>query len=339
MDRPEEIAVRALTLLGEGLSQRQVAIRLGINQSTVSRILNRFRETGSNHRRPGQGRPRVTTVRDDRFITISALRQRFQTSLQLRNELQTVRNVAISRETVRRRLREANLTPRRPATGPFHTRQHRIARLQFSRQYAHWTIPDWRVVLFGDESRIALHSPDGRVRVLRRPGERFAACNISPRVAFGGASVMVWAGVSLEARTELHIINRGSLTAMRYVTDILEEYVMPFAPYIGENFLYLHDNARPHTAGIVNDYCQEVGINLLPLPARSPDLNPIEHVWDMLKRRIRARNNAPTTVAELQNALIEEWENIDQEDIARVIQSMPRRLEAVRLARGGVTRY
>ena len=78
---------------------------------------------------------------------------------------------------------------------------------------------------------------------------------------------MMWADISLETRTELHI---------------------------GENFLYLQDNATLYTAGIVNDLYQLVGINLLPLPARSLDLNLIQQVWDM---RIRTWNNAPITTA------------------------------------------
>ena len=70
--------------------------------------------------------------------------------------------------------------------------------------------------------------------------------------------------------------SRTSLNAVSYVSDILEDHLMPFAPFIGENFLLLHDNARPHTARVVNEYLNEAGISLLNFPARSPDLNPIE---------------------------------------------------------------
>lgn len=75
------------------------------------------------------------------------------------------------------------------------------------------------------------------------------------------------------------------------------------------------------------------------MPARSPDINAIEHVWDMLKRRLQARVHRPTTLRELEMALQEEWESIPQEYIARVIRSMPRRLNEIVRARGGVTRY
>ena len=80
----------------------------------------------------------------------------------------------------------------------------------------------------------------------------------------------------MEARTALVRIDRGRLTAHRYITDILEEHVVPFAPYIGDNFMLMHDNARPHVARIVQQYLQEVGIRTMVWPPRSPDLNPIK---------------------------------------------------------------
>lgn len=336
----EEVrAIRIQTLSAEGLTQREVAQRLGISCSTVCRTLRRFRETGSNRRRPGQGRPRATSAMDDRFILLTALRDRFQTSTQLSNRLRDVRQVQISGLTVRRRLQEHELHSRRPAIGPQLTREHRNARANFAQEYRQWTPARWGNVLFTDESRFTLHGPDGRQRVWRRAGERFANATISPRVPYAGGSVMVWAGISLEARTELHIVNRGRITGVRYVEEILEQYVMPFAHFVGPNFMLLHDNARPHTAQVVHHYVNQVGIRLLPIPARSPDLNPIEHVWDELGRRVRHRDPAPATLRELGNVLTEEWENIPQELITRIISSMPNRLEEVRVSRGGVTRY
>ena len=69
--------------------------------------------------------------------------------------------------------------------------------------------------MFTDESRFSLRSPDGRERVWRRPQERFAECTFSPRVGYQGGSLMVWAGISLETRTEVYIIPRG-YTLMKF---------------------------------------------------------------------------------------------------------------------------
>lgn len=154
---------------------------------------------------------------------------------------------------------------------------------------------------------------------------------------------MVWAGISMEAKTELVFVETGGrsggLTANRYIEEILVHHVVPYAGFIGENFVFMHDNARPHTAASVRQYLEEVEIAAMDWPARSPDLNPIEHLWDHLKRKVRARNPAPTTKLELKEALIEEWGRLGQDRIKKLIGSMKRRLEAVIRARGGNTKY
>jgi hypothetical protein len=101
----------------------------------------------------------------------------------------------------------------------------------------------------------------------------------------------------------------------------------------------MQDNARPHIARIVTEYLDEVEVRRLPWPTRSSDLNPIEHVWDMLGRRVRQHRSSPQTLQDLRNVLIEEWDNISQEEVTNLISSMPQRLEAVIRARGGNTRY
>lgn len=186
-----ETAAAIVALLQDGRGERYVAQQYHISNSTVHRIFTRFLETGAYTRRPGTGPQRRTNAHDDRFIILQSLRNRRATAVEIRNRLHHVRNTNVSERTVRRRLGEANLTSRRPATGPELLRRHRIARLQFARNHEHWGENEWGRVLFTDESRFSLRSPDGRERVWRRPQERFAECTFSPRVGYQGGSVMV----------------------------------------------------------------------------------------------------------------------------------------------------
>lgn len=335
----ENECVAIVTLAEEDISYRQIARRFGIHHTTVSRVVQRFRETNGYSRRPGQGRHRSTTAVEDRFLRLRAVRERFTTARSLQQQLARVHGVQVSIETVRTRLAEVNLHPRVPARCPALSPDHRRSRLDFAREHADWDADMWERVLFTDESRFFLHSNDRRARVYRRPHERYYQCNISETHLFGGGSIMVWGGISLTGRTDLHVFNRGSVTADRYITDILEPYVVPFAPYIGENFLLMHDNARPHTAAIVQDYLQEVDIETMVWPARSPDLNPIEHVWDMLGRRLRATQPPPPSLEEVGQRLYEIWNDLDQELIRTLILSMESRCREVIRQRGGNTHY
>lgn len=335
---PTEI-VRALEMRSGNQTYRDIARMLRRSVSTVHRSFQRFRETNSLVRRRGQGRNRRTSRRDDRFIQLRVRRNPRLTAVQARNLLQEVRGVAVSERTVRRRFEEVHLRSFVPAKAPKLEVQHRRNRLNFAREHCLWTTDQWSKVLFSDECRILLNQIDGRQRLWRREGERYNQLNFETTVAYGGGSIMVWGGICLGARTDLVVFDRGSLTADRYILEVLEENVVPFAPFIGDGFVLMQDNARPHTALRTREYLNDVNIAVMEWPARSPDMNPIEHVWDLLKRGVKSRIPAPVTLGELRNAVLEEWQALSQETIDNIILSMPRRVETLIRARGGNTRY
>ena len=247
-------------------------------------------------------------------------------------------NPSISAQTVRNRLREAGLRACRPVVRQVLTRHHRQQRRLWAQTHRRWTRQDWQKVLFTDESRFCLTRGDGQIRVYRRRNERYTeACTLERDRFGGGGSVMVWGGVSQHHRTELVVI-AGNLNAVRYREDILLPHVVPFLQAHPDMTLQ-HDNATSHTARSVRDFLQDRNVSVLPWPAKSPDLNPIEHVWDLLDRRVRARAIPPRNVRELAGALVEEWGNISQQELANLVQSMRRRCTAVLNAAGGHTRY
>uniref|UniRef100_A0AAZ3SGQ7 Tc1-like transposase DDE domain-containing protein n=1 Tax=Oncorhynchus tshawytscha TaxID=74940 RepID=A0AAZ3SGQ7_ONCTS len=189
-----------------------------------------------------------------------------------------------------------------------------------------------------DESRFCLIRGDGRICVYGRRNERYTkACTLEWDRFGGGGSVMVWDGVSQHHQTELVVI-AGNLNAVRYREDLLLPHVVPFLQAHPDMNLQ-HENATSHTARSVRDFLQDRNASVLPWLANSLDLNPIEHVCDLLDRRVRARAIPPRNVWELAGALLEEWGNISQQELAKLVQFMKRRCTGVLNAAGGHTRY
>lgn len=335
---PEEMN-RGVGMLEAGVSQRRVAGILNVSQSVVSRMWNRHQTHGDPSHRHGGGRERATTQRQDRFLLIQSRRQRFLNATHLNNDFRNGTGVHISTQTVRNRLHEFGLNARRPAVRVPLTRQHVQDRLDFARTHVRWTIRDWTPVLFTDESRFCLDFTDKRQLVWRMSKERFDDLNVAEHDRYGKGSVMVWAGISVNGKTDLYVVENGMLTAVRYCEEILDQFLRPYAGAIGPDFILMDDNARPHRAHVTDAYLEREAIDRMDWPARSPDLNPIEHAWDILQRAVSARPVQPRTLQELKDALVAEWRLIPQNRIQTLITSMRRRCRAVIDARGRHTRY
>ena len=101
----------------------------------------------------------------------------------------------------------------------------------------------------------------------------------------------------------------------------------------------MDNKARSHRSRAVTAYFQRKEMTSVPWPAMNPDLNPIEHIWDMLGRRMQAREPPVQNIRQLEAALHRELQQLSQEDIRRLTVGMRRRVEAVIQARGVYTRY
>ncbi|GFT28100.1 DDE_3 domain-containing protein [Trichonephila clavipes] len=125
---------------------------------------------------------------------------------------------------------------------------------------------------------------------------------------------------------------RGTLTGQRYVDDILRPHVGPFLNGL-PGAIFQQDNARPHTARVAQDFLRH--FQTLSRPARTPDLSPVEHVWNKLKRQMPS---CPS-VHDLELAVQDLWAHLSEEDIRCLINSMPDRVVAYITAGGGPTCY
>ncbi|GFU42085.1 transposable element Tc1 transposase [Trichonephila clavipes] len=143
----------------------------------------------------------------------------------------------------------------------------------------------------------------------------------------------------INGRTRLHVVANGTMTGQRYIDEVLLPYVRLFRGAVGDKFVFMDDNAACHRTLAVEDCLDSEGIQRLVWPARSPDLNPIENVWDALLRQVAGRNYPPTNKNTLIRALTEEWDKLPQQLLDNVVQSMVRRVECCITLHGGHIPY
>ncbi|CAH1997565.1 unnamed protein product [Acanthoscelides obtectus] len=183
---------------------------------------------------------------------------------------------------------------------------------------------EWNSIVFSDESRFCLGMHDGRARVRRRRGERRNPQFFVERHAHHTVGVMVWGAIAYGSRSPLIFI-RGNMNAQRYIHKVLEPHLLPYLDTLADP-TFQQDNARPHVSRVTIDFFQHNDVTLLPWPPKSPDLSPIEHVWDMMGRRLLHLQRPPQTLKALREELVVAWNEIPQEDIDHLIRSMPRRV-------------
>ena len=131
---------------------------------------------------------------------------------------------------------------------------------------------------------------------------------------------------------------KGTLNASVY-QDTLDNFMLPtlWEQFGDGPFLFQHDCTPVHKARSMKTWMIQFGVEELDWPAQSPDLNLIEHLWDESEWRLRARPSGPTSVSDLTDGLLEEWSKIPINTLLNLVESLPRRVEAVLAAKGGTT--
>jgi transposase len=143
-----------------------------------------------------------------------------------------------------------------------------------------------------------------------------------------------------DCKLDLYTLD-GNLTGQKYRDNVPAPRVIPHFDNhaLADSPMFMDDNARPHRARIVQHSLQQEAVQTIPWPAISPDMNPIEHVWDFIGRKINQRNPKCQNIDELRTAILQEWQQFSQERLRRLVRSMTRRVAELHNRRGGYTRY
>ncbi|GFT57229.1 transposable element Tc1 transposase [Trichonephila clavipes] len=123
--------------------------------------------------------------------------------------------------------------------------------------------------------------------------------------------------------------------------DILDYTALPtlWQYFGGGPFLFQQDDCSIHTSRLAQTRFDEMGVQTLDWPSQSPDLNPIEHLWNELERRLRSQSNRPSSLQALTSAVMDAWKAIPMVTYQTLVESLPKLVQAVIHTKGGPTSY
>lgn len=318
-------------------SLREIASIVGKSHSTIQYIIKKYKDEECVANKPRTGRPKKLGIRDGNFIWRKIKADPTTSATSIAKELQEFNGIDVHAETIRRTLRRNNFHARTARRKPFVSEANRKKRLQFAKNYVDKPISFWEKTVFCDESKYNMFNNDGKKKVWRRSGTAFNKENLRASVKGGGGSVMVWGCMSAKGTGNLHIID-GIMDKFVYL-NILKDHLKSSAEKFGilDDYNFYQDNDPKHKSYLVQQWLIYNVPHVIATPAQSPDLNPIEHLWEELERKIRKKPFSNRE--EWKNLLKSEWENISNEITFNLVQSMQRRLQAVIQAKGNPTKY
>ena len=327
-----------ITLLEAGHSAYSIASQMEVSHSTVCNYRSKYLPK---IKKASGGRPKKLSSHNIRHGTRLLLTGKADTAVQVAKALGNITNQSISTQTIRNHLKKSGFKPVVKKKRPMLSKKHMKNRLDFAISHQHWTLDDWKKVIWSDETKINRFQSDGRQWIWKGPQETgLIEREVQGSVKFGGGSLMMWGCMTWEGIGYCCKID-GRMDKELY-TQILEEELQQTLDHYGlisTDIIFQQDNDPKHTSKMATKWLQDHHFTVMDWPAQSPDLNPIEHLWEHLKRRLKEYENPPNGILQLWERVEKEWEDISADICQNLIASMPRRVAAVIQAKGGHTKY
>lgn len=305
----------------------EISRECGVHKRTVNRYLKKYLQQTPVEKIGRIGRPTKVTPGLKKSISMIVRHQPTITSKEISHHIAEKKGVILSPVTARRVLDGLQYRSVKPRNVAMLTQKQKIARIEWCQKNLN---RDWSKVVFSDESFIQLQA--NTVKYWTKKGQVYQKPRAKDR-----KKIMFWAAFCIKMKSKIEFID-GIMTGQVYM-GILDSALKPLLCQLNSKYtktrgkyIFQHDNDPKHTCRIVKSYISDNSIDVMDWPSNSPDLNPIENLWAILKRRVEKR--APQTTQNLKDYVCEEWEKIDPNIIHNLVSSMDKRCNEV-IAKNG----
>lgn len=320
-----------------GKSENAISEIVQKSRTTVHYIIKKYKSEKTVVNKARSGRPRKLTEADERRIVHEVKKNPKINASTLAKSTEEYLGISVTPQTIRNVLKKHDFHARSARRKPHISKKNRNIRLYFAKEHVSKPLEFWMDVIFADESKYNLFGCDGRVLVYRKPNTELEERNMVPTVKHGGGGIMIWGCMAAAGVGNLAFID-GIMDHHKYI-DLLKQNLRPSAEKLGlaDRFKFYQDNDPKHSAVNTKLWLLYNCPQIIKTPPQSPDLNPIEHLWSHLEKKIRSREF--TNKNQMKAILQEEWNKIDPEYTTKLVRSMPERLKEVIRRKGKATRF
>ena len=316
MGRPgedsQDVKKKIVNFYKSGLSLGSISKRLNMPRASVQTIIQKYKSLLTTETLPRSGRKRKLTVADERLVVRKVRMNPELTTKEIAHYLEAS-GMNVSTSTIKRILHKNELKGCRARKKPLLHQRHRKARLKFARDHKDKDLTFWKHVLWSDETKIELFGHNHQRYVWRKEGEAFHPNKSIPTVKHGGGSIMLWGCFAAAGTGQIQKVD-GIMRKEQYL-EILTHNLKSSVRQLKLAWSQM-DLSTGQRSQVYGTRCQKVASrqqskSVLEWPSQSPDLNPIENLWNALKRRVRSKQTK--TLDDLYQYCQEEWEKIPTE--------------------------
>lgn len=297
---------KAITMFKEGRSKSDISKELGIYHYSLSRWIKKYEEVKDlNIHRPRSGRPKKIYGKIEQGIVNRLKKKPYLTLKQLSREVIGIKKVSPS--TIGKFLSTKGNRYKPSVLYPL-TDSDKLKRKLYAEKLLKINL---NKVIFSDETKFELNRY--KRRFFRFKGEqRRSVNNFNPNY-----SISYWGAISVKGKISL-VEYSGRMNSLKYL-EIMQNNLLPEASslYPKENYIFQQDNAKYHTSKLCLKWFEEKKVNMLDHPAKSPDLNPIESIWGIMKHRVE--QEAPRNKSELRSIVNEVWRELNKETLKNTV--------------------